>query len=69
MYPSHVPEFPDFDDEAFITGGMGADSKGGPVFIIDDKWIVRKPAHLGALFPGITPVLTLKMFLPGCICC
>jgi hypothetical protein len=47
LYPSHVPEYPTFDDEAFITGGMGADYKGGPVFIIDDKWIVRKPAHLG----------------------
>ncbi len=47
LYPSHVPEFPTFNDEAFITGGMGSDYKGGPVFIIDDKWVVRKPAHLG----------------------
>ena len=47
LYPSHVPEFPTFDDEAFITGGMGLDNRGGPVFIIDDKWLVRKPAHLG----------------------
>jgi hypothetical protein len=47
LYPSHVPEFSTFDDESFITGGMGSDSKGGPVFIADDKWIVRKPAHLG----------------------
>ncbi len=47
LYPSHVPELPAFDDESFITGGMGSDSKGGPVFIIDDKWLVRKPAHLG----------------------
>jgi hypothetical protein len=46
-YPSHVPDFPVFDDESFITGGMGADNKGGPVFIADDKWVVRKPAHLG----------------------
>jgi hypothetical protein len=46
-YPSHVPDFPVFDDESFITGGMGADSKGGPVFIADDKWVTRKPAHLG----------------------
>lgn len=46
-YPSHVPDSPVFDDESFITGGMGADSKGGPVFIADDKWVVRKPAHLG----------------------
>ena len=47
LYPSHVPEYPTFNDETFITGGMGVDSKGGPVFISDDKWIVRKPAHLG----------------------
>lgn len=47
LYPSHVPELPVFDNEAFITGGMGLDQKGGPAFIIDDKWIVRKPAHLG----------------------
>ena len=47
LYPSHVPEFSAFDDESFITGGMGSDDKGGPVFIIDDKWLVRKPAHLG----------------------
>lgn len=46
-YPSHVPDLPVFDDESFIAGGMGADSKGGPVFIADDKWLVRKPAHLG----------------------
>lgn len=48
IYPSHVPEAPVFDNESFITGGMGADYKGGPVFISDDKWIVRKPAHLGS---------------------
>jgi hypothetical protein len=61
LYPSHVPEFPTFDDEAFITGGMGADSKGGPVFIIDDKWIVRKPAHLGA---GIYSDIERRIYLP-----
>lgn len=47
IYPSHVPKQADFDDDAFITGGMGLDQKGGPAFIVDDKWIVRKPAHLG----------------------
>ncbi len=61
LYPSHVPESPDFDDNAFITGGMGADSKGGPVFIADDKWIVRKPAHLGA---GIYSDIERRMYLP-----
>jgi hypothetical protein len=47
LYPSHVPDYPTFDDEAFITGGMGADNKGGPVFIIDDLWLTKKHPHLG----------------------
>ncbi len=61
MYPSHVPEFPVFDNIAFITGGMGADNKGGPVFISDDKWIVRKPAHLGK---GIYSDIERRIYLP-----
>jgi len=61
IYPSHVPEFPDFDDDAFITGGMGSDSKGGPVFIIDDKWLVRKPAHLGS---GLYNDIERRIYLP-----
>lgn len=61
LYPSHVPEFPDFDDDAFITGGMGSDSKGGPVFIIDDKWLVRKPAHLGS---GMYNDIERRIYLP-----
>ena len=61
LYPSHVPEFPTFDDEAFITGGMGQDGKGGPAFIIDDKWITRKPAHLGK---GIYSDIERRIYLP-----
>lgn len=61
IYPSHVPEFPDFDDDAFITGGMGSDSKGGPVFIIDDKWLVRKPKHLGS---GMYNDIERRIYLP-----
>lgn len=61
LYPSHVPEFPDFEDNAFITGGMGSDSKGGPVFIIDDKWLVRKPAHLGS---GVYNDIERRIYLP-----
>jgi hypothetical protein len=61
LYPSHVPTAPTFDDEAFITGGMGSDSKGGPVFIIDDQWIVRKPAHLGA---GLYSDIERRIYLP-----
>lgn len=61
IYPSHVPEFPDFDDDVFITGGMGSDSKGGPVFIIDDKWLVRKPPHLGS---GMYNDIERRIYLP-----
>jgi hypothetical protein len=61
LYPSHVPAFPTFDDEAFITGGMGSDTKGGPVFIIDDKWVVRKPAHLGV---GEYSDIERRLYLP-----
>ena len=61
IYPSHVPEFPDFDDDTFISGGMGSDSKGGPVFIIDDKWLVRKPAHLGS---GLYNDIERRIYLP-----
>jgi hypothetical protein len=60
-YPSHVPEGPEFDNESFITGGMGQDSKGGPVFIADDKWIVRKPAHLGS---GSYSDIERRIYLP-----
>ncbi len=45
--PSAVPIGEDFEDEEFIIGGMGADNKGGPLFIADDAWLVRKPYHLG----------------------
>jgi hypothetical protein len=60
-YPSHVPEMPVFDDESFITGGMGADNKGGPVFIADDKWVTRKPAHLGK---GVYTDIERRIYLP-----
>ncbi|MHC5114728.1 MAG: hypothetical protein ACYTGP_09905 [Planctomycetota bacterium] len=50
LYPSHVPEqHPDFVNTAFITGGMGTGPDAiSPMFIIDDRWLVRKPAHLGS---------------------
>lgn len=61
LYPSHVPEFPAFDNSSFITGGMGAASNGGPVFIIDDKWVSRKPAHLG---DGTYSDIERRLYLP-----
>ncbi|MEM8713728.1 MAG: hypothetical protein AAGG01_22530 [Planctomycetota bacterium] len=49
LYPSHVPEqYPDFVNREFITGGMGTgNSAPSPLFIIDDRWLLRKPPHLG----------------------
>jgi hypothetical protein len=49
IYPSHVPEqYADFEDTEFITGGMGVGPDGrSPGFIIDDRWLLRKPPHLG----------------------
>lgn len=60
-YPSHVPDFPVFATKSFITGGMGQDERGGPVFIADDKWIVRKPAHLGS---GLYNDIERRIYLP-----
>lgn len=50
LYPSHVPEqYPAFQHTEFITGGMGTGPDGfSPFFISDDRWIVRKPPHLGS---------------------
>lgn len=48
LYPSHVPETcPDFATTEFVTGGMASAPNGGPCFVIDDRWLVRKPPHLG----------------------
>lgn len=49
LYPSHVPETrPDFRRAEFLTGGMGTGPDGAsPCFIIDDRWLLRKPPHLG----------------------
>jgi hypothetical protein len=49
IYPSHVPEqYADFERTEFITGGMGAGpDDASPCFIIDDRWLTRKPPHIG----------------------
>jgi len=49
IYPSHVPEqYADFERTEFITGGMGAGpDHASPCFIIDDRWLTRKPPHIG----------------------
>jgi hypothetical protein len=49
LYPSNLPEMhEDFRKTEFVTGGMGVGPDGrSPCFIIDDRWLVRKPPHLG----------------------
>ena len=49
IYPSHVPEqYSDFENAEFITGGMGVGPDSvSPLFIVDDRWLVRKPPHIG----------------------
>jgi hypothetical protein len=59
--PSAVPEGEDFEDDEFITGGMGADNKGGPLFIADDSWLIRKPYHLG---DGLYTEIERRAYLP-----
>ena len=49
LYPSAVPEqHPDFEGLEFITGGMATHPGGGPVFLSDDRWVLRIPPHMGA---------------------
>ena len=49
IYPSHVPEqYPVFQNREFITGGMGSGPGSvSPLFIVDDRWLLRKPPHIG----------------------
>jgi hypothetical protein len=58
-----VPEqYPDFENSEFITGGMGiGPHSASPLFIIDDRWIVRKPPHLGE---GEYTPLERSVYLP-----
>jgi hypothetical protein len=63
IYPSHVPEqYPDFLIAEFVTGGMGTGADGlSPLFLIDDRWLLRKPPHLGS---GDYSVVERKAYLP-----
>lgn len=48
LYPSHVPDqYEDFQYLPFIAGGMGVGPNGSPCFISDERWLARKPGHLG----------------------
>lgn len=61
LYPSFLPEGPAFDTLSFITGGAGADAKGGPFIIANDTWIVDKPPHLGT---GNYTDIERRIYLP-----
>ncbi len=60
VYPSNVPEGPGFDDMSFISGGMGGYGA-RPVFISDELWLVRNPAHLG---DGPMSTVERRVYLP-----
>ncbi len=62
IYPSHVPESAEFETTEFITGGMGVGPDGSsPCFIVDDRWLLRKPPHLGA---GPYTAIERRAYLP-----
>ncbi len=63
MHPGHVPEqHEDFKTVEFITGGMGVGPDGGsPMFLCDDRWLVRKPPHLGQ---GVYSDFERRCYLP-----
>ncbi|RME05412.1 MAG: hypothetical protein D6816_08940 [Bacteroidetes bacterium] len=66
IYPSQVPEDDPanpvgFDKNAYITGGMYGYEKDGPVFVVDDRWLLRKPPHMGH---GPTSDVERRAYLP-----
>lgn len=49
LYPSAVPEqHSELKDLEFIAGGMATHPDGAPVFLSDDRWVLRIPPHLGS---------------------
>lgn len=62
IYPSNVPDDQVFWDaeKALISGGMG-EYNDKPVFICDDKWLLRKPPHLGV---GEMSEVERRVYLP-----
>ncbi len=61
-YPSCVPDqYPDFKTTEFVTGGMGSGPGGSPCFIADDRWVVRKPPHMGH---GVYSDIERRSYLP-----
>uniref|UniRef100_A0A0G4IFC0 Uncharacterized protein n=1 Tax=Chromera velia CCMP2878 TaxID=1169474 RepID=A0A0G4IFC0_9ALVE len=47
LYPDFRPSWENRNGKEWVTGGMGVNWNGGPMFISDDLWVVRKPSHLG----------------------
>lgn len=62
LYPSHLATpFAEAQNKDIITGGMTWGPGGSPCFHIDDLWLVRKPAHLGA---GLYSDVERRAYLP-----
>lgn len=62
IYPSTVPEqFPDFKKQEFVSGGTHYPPQGGPCFVADDLWLLRKPPHLGF---GVMESTERRAYLP-----
>ncbi|MGE3173430.1 MAG: hypothetical protein AB7O97_12465 [Planctomycetota bacterium] len=63
VHPSHVPEqHADFARTEFVTGGMGRGPDGSsPCLLCDDRWLWRKPPHLGQ---GVYSELERRVYLP-----
>ena len=63
IYPSNVPdEYPDFVRSEFITGGNGFAPDGKQLRLeIDDKWLVRRPPHMGK--GAMTPI-EIQTYMP-----
>uniref|UniRef100_A0A0G4H973 Uncharacterized protein n=1 Tax=Chromera velia CCMP2878 TaxID=1169474 RepID=A0A0G4H973_9ALVE len=47
LYPDFRPNWENKSGKEWVTGGMGINWNGGPMFISDDLWVVKKPSHLG----------------------
>jgi len=63
IYPSNVPdEYPDFAKSEFISGGNAFAPDGKSLRLeIDDKWLIRRPPHLGK--GAMTPI-EIDTYLP-----
>ena len=60
VYPSNIPEDPRFEGLEFISSATNR-FEGRMVFMMDDRWILKKPLHLGT---GDMSEVERRMYLP-----